>query len=66
MLGEAVDLVDRAAAESPGLPDRREIADLLLSTGIGLGIQRAVDPRVCVEPAIAVINAAFAALTASE
>ncbi|ALG86869.1 TetR/AcrR family transcriptional regulator [Gordonia phthalatica] len=63
VLGDAVELLDRAAEETPGLPDRREVADLLLSTGIGLGIQRALDPAVSVEPAIAVINAAFAAFT---
>lgn len=66
VLGDAVDVVERAAAETPGLPSLRELADLLLSTGIGLGIQRALDPNVSVEPAIAVINAAFAAFSASE
>ena len=66
VLGDAVELVDRAAAETPELPARGEIADLLLSTGIGLGIQRAVDPNVSVEPAIAVIRAAFAAFVPEE
>lgn len=63
VLGDALELVDRAAAESPGFPDRHAVADLLLSTGIGLGLQRAIDPKVSVEPAIAIINAAFAAFS---
>lgn len=66
VLGDTADLLDEAARGSSGLPNRLEFADLLLSTGIGLGIQRAVDPTVSVEPSLAVINAAFTALTAAE
>lgn len=40
-----------------------DVANILLSTGIGLGIQRAVDPSVSAAPAIGAIKGAFAMLT---
>ncbi|EGD55790.1 TetR/AcrR family transcriptional regulator [Gordonia neofelifaecis] len=63
VLGDAADLLD-GAADSPTdyPPTLTEVADLVLSTGIGLGIQRAVDPSVSVEPGIAVIQAALRAV----
>ncbi|MFW0791741.1 TetR/AcrR family transcriptional regulator [Gordonia sp. CPCC 205333] len=45
--------------ETAALPTLPELADLLLSTGIGLGIQRAVDPRVSVQPAVDALRAAM-------
>lgn len=40
-----------------------EIANVLLSTGIGLGIQRAVDPSVSAGPATDALRTAFSLLT---
>lgn len=40
-----------------------DVANLLLSTGIGLGIQRAVDPSVSAGPATDALRAAFSILT---
>ena len=41
------------------MPTVADLADLLLSTGIGLGIQRAVDPRMSVRPAVEALRAAL-------
>lgn len=41
------------------VPTLTELADLLLSTGIGLGIQRAVDTRVSVRPAVEALRGAL-------
>ncbi|AUH68711.1 MULTISPECIES: TetR/AcrR family transcriptional regulator [Gordonia] len=60
VLGDFSPLIDQAAADTSNpVPTRDEIADLILSTGIGLGIQRAIDPAVSVEPGIALIRSAF-------
>ena len=40
-----------------------DVATLLLSTGVGLGIQRAVDPSVSAGPATDALRAAFSILT---
>lgn len=40
-----------------------DVANLLLSTGIGLGIQRAVDPSVSAQPATDALRSAFSILT---
>jgi hypothetical protein len=40
-----------------------DVAGLLLSTAIGLGIQRAVDPSVSAGPATEVLRGAFSILT---
>ncbi|MCF8611312.1 TetR/AcrR family transcriptional regulator [Gordonia sp. HY285] len=47
-----------------GLPTPTELADLVLSTGIGLSVQRAVDPSVSVEPAIDILTTAASLFTA--
>lgn len=46
------------------LPDTADLADLLLSTGIGMGISRAFDPAVSLEPGIAALQATFGLLAA--
>ncbi|MFT3899359.1 MAG: TetR/AcrR family transcriptional regulator [Gordonia sp. (in: high G+C Gram-positive bacteria)] len=46
------------------LPQMSDVADLLLSTGIGLGISRAFDPEVSLEPGITGMKAAVGLLTA--
>ncbi|MDL9945723.1 hypothetical protein QSJ19_09005 [Gordonia sp. ABSL11-1] len=53
------DLLSRAAEQiGADIPTSRELADLVLSTGIGLGVRRAVDPTVSVEPAIDILTSA--------
>ncbi|MFT4199167.1 TetR/AcrR family transcriptional regulator [Gordonia sp. (in: high G+C Gram-positive bacteria)] len=48
---------------APGmLPDVSALADLLLSAGIGLGISRAFDPTVSLDPAIDGMKTAFGLL----
>ncbi|WP_353108468.1 TetR/AcrR family transcriptional regulator [Gordonia sp. (in: high G+C Gram-positive bacteria)] len=49
-----------AISDAFGTP--HDIADLILSTGIGLSVQRAIDPRVSVEPAISILTAVAALL----
>lgn len=44
------------------LPTAKELADLVLSTGIGLSVQRAVDPNVSVEPAVDILRSVTALL----
>lgn len=51
LLGVDGDDADVAAAEAE-LYELESTADLLLSAGIGLGIQRAVDPTISAEPVI--------------
>lgn len=59
------DLLSRAAEQiGTDVPTSRELADLVLSTGIGLGVQRAVDPTVSVEPAIDILTSAAALVAA--
>ena len=41
------------------------LADLLLSTGIGMGISRAFDPEVSLEPGIAALKVVFESLAAA-
>lgn len=55
------EMLDGAAgdATSVPVPTLTELADLLLSTGIGLGIQRAVDTRVSVRPAVEALRGAL-------
>ncbi|MGL4305690.1 MAG: TetR/AcrR family transcriptional regulator [Mycobacteriaceae bacterium] len=45
--------------------DLGAIADLLLSTGIGFGIQRAVDPTVSIQPMMAAVRSALLPLVIS-
>ncbi|GAA1481156.1 TetR/AcrR family transcriptional regulator [Gordonia sinesedis] len=46
----------------PAGPSLDAIADMILATTIGLGVQRAVDPSVSIEPAITAIRGVAAAL----
>ena len=51
------DIVGDTSDLAPGLvPTPNELADLLLSTGIGLGISRAFDPDVSLEPSITAVQ----------
>ncbi|NMO03388.1 TetR/AcrR family transcriptional regulator [Gordonia sp. TBRC 11910] len=52
-------LPDPADDAASPLPTSADLADLLLGAGIGLGIQRAVDPRVSVKPAVEALRAAL-------
>ncbi|WP_448221351.1 TetR/AcrR family transcriptional regulator [Gordonia iterans] len=58
------DVLGDPAELAPGLPGVGDLADLLLSTGIGLGISRAFDPDVSLEPGIAGLKALFGLLAA--
>ncbi|GAA4403853.1 TetR/AcrR family transcriptional regulator [Tsukamurella soli] len=64
--GAVVDLLRsiRTPSEGTGVDESAlgQIADLLLSAGIGLGIQRAVDPTISVEPMVGALRTALALL----
>ena len=45
-----------------GLPDVTVLADTILATVIGLGVQRAVDPSVAITPAVTAVRSALAVL----
>ncbi|MFT3881776.1 MAG: TetR/AcrR family transcriptional regulator [Gemmatales bacterium] len=46
------------------LPDAHELADLALSTGIGMGISRAFDPTVSLEPGLSALKTMAGLLSA--
>ncbi|GAB16646.1 putative TetR family transcriptional regulator [Gordonia effusa NBRC 100432] len=59
LLAPPADAETQFVDDDAALPTLPDLADLLLSTGIGLGIQRAVDPRVSVQPAVDALRAAM-------
>lgn len=64
-----VDLVRGESGADEIAPELREVlesaAELLLSAGIGLGIQRAIDPTIATEPVIASMRATLMMLAAA-
>lgn len=59
------DVLGNVEDMAPGvLPRTSDLADLVLSTGIGMGISRAFDPEVSLEPGITALKAVFELIAA--